>query len=217
MPKRDKTYVGVDVTPTKEHPFPYDKRDAETGSWLEELAVAGKTAELQEALGALPDMGGREAYEAAALLKNAVVKKDRAALNAPGIALGAASFLKEYGKALAIDANQVRAAITHKLMEIANCGDIKYELKALELLGKHVDIGLFTNKSEITVNYKDPSELEDAIKERVKRLLGGEIVDVVPYDIDLDAELGVIGDDEDEADTAEDEAEDDDDAGDDDE
>ncbi|MBT9165493.1 MAG: hypothetical protein DDT25_00138 [Chloroflexi bacterium] len=193
MPKRDKTYVGVDVAPTKEHPLPYDTRDTETGSWLEELAVAGKTAELQEALGALPDFEARDSIETAALLKNAINKKDRQSLAAPGVALGAAAFLREYGRALAIDANQVRAAITQKLMEIAVCGDTKYELKALELLGKHVDIGLFSTKSEVTVNYKNPDDLENAIKERVKRLLNGDVVDVVPYDIDLDAELGVIG------------------------
>ena len=43
---------------------------------------------------------------------------------------------------MGVDANQARAAITHKLMEIANCGEIKFELKALELLGKHSDMRL---------------------------------------------------------------------------
>jgi hypothetical protein len=76
-------------------------------------------------------------------------------------------------------------------MEIANCGDIKFELKALELLGKHSDIGLFTERSEITINYKDPADLENAIKERVKRLLNADIIDVTPIGVDLDEELGV--------------------------
>jgi hypothetical protein len=77
-------------------------------------------------------------------------------------------------------------------MEIANCGDPKFELKALELLGKHSDIGLFTERSEITVNYKSSSDLENAIKDRVKRLLNADIVDVTPIGDDLDAELGVV-------------------------
>jgi hypothetical protein len=76
-------------------------------------------------------------------------------------------------------------------MEIANCGETKFELKALELLGKHSDIGLFTNKSEITINYKNPEELENAIKERVKRLMNADIIDVTPLGRDLDEELGV--------------------------
>jgi hypothetical protein len=76
-------------------------------------------------------------------------------------------------------------------MEIANCGDPRYELKALELLGKHSDVGLFTERSEITINYKNPEDLEHAIKERVKRLLNAEIIDVTPIGADLDDQLGV--------------------------
>ena len=76
-------------------------------------------------------------------------------------------------------------------MEIATCGDIKFELKALELLGKHSDIGLFTQKSEITINYKNPDDLENAIKERVKRLLNADVIDVTPLNSNLDDELGV--------------------------
>jgi hypothetical protein len=78
-------------------------------------------------------------------------------------------------------------------MEIANCGETKFELKALELLGKHSDIGLFTERSEITINYKNPEELENAIKERVKRLLNADVIDVIPIGLDLDRELGIAG------------------------
>ena len=92
---------------------------------------------------------------------------------------------------LALDAATARAAITNKLMELANCGDPKFELKALELLGKHSDIGIFTERSEITINYKNPEDLESAIKERVKRLLNADIIDITPLDNDLDDELGV--------------------------
>jgi hypothetical protein len=76
-------------------------------------------------------------------------------------------------------------------MEIANCGDPKFELKALELLGKHSDIGLFSERSEITINYKTPEALEDAIKERVKRLLNADIIDVTPIGMDIEEELGI--------------------------
>ena len=85
----------------------------------------------------------------------------------------------------------VRSAITAKLMEIANCGDPRYELKALELLGKHSDVGLFTERSEITINHKTSSDLEDAIKERIKRLLNADVVDGTPLSDSLDEELGV--------------------------
>ena len=98
---------------------------------------------------------------------------------------------KGIGRAIALDAAATRSAVTNKLMEIANCGDARYELKALELLGKHSDIGLFTDRSEITINYKNPEDLENAIKERVKRLLNADVIDVTPLGANLDEELGV--------------------------
>jgi len=86
----------------------------------------------------------------------------------------------------------VRLALTNKLLEIADCGDIKFELKAIELLGKHSDVGLFTERSEINVNYNSPESLENAIKERVKRLLNADIIDMKPLGMDLDEELGIL-------------------------
>ena len=126
------------------------------------------------------------------LFLEAVIKSKKvSAINTPNTAFAAAAFLRTYGQQLAMDVVSARSAITNKLMEIANCGDTKFELKALELLGKHSDIGLFTERSEITIHYKDPSELENAIKERVKRLLNADIVDVTPIGADLDDILGI--------------------------
>ena len=88
----------------------------------------------------------------------------------------------------------MRAALTNKLLELANCGDPRFELKALELLGKHSDIALFTERSEVTVTYKNSSDLETAIKERIKRLLKAK--DITPENTvnanTLDDVLGVV-------------------------
>jgi len=127
-----------------------------------------------------------------ALIENAVKNKKSKDLSQPNTAFAAAAFLRTYGQQLAMDAAQARAAITNKLMELANCGDPRYELKALELLGKHSDIGIFTERSEITINYKDPADLENEIKERVKRLLNASIVETVSLVDSLDEDLGVF-------------------------
>jgi hypothetical protein len=72
---------------------------------------------------------------------------------------------------------------------MTDCGDPKIEIKALELLGKHSDIGLFTERSEITVHHTTSKGLEDSIKERIKRLMNADVTDVTPLD-DLDTLLG---------------------------
>jgi hypothetical protein len=181
----------ITVEPTDEHPVPYDTKPEVAPTLLEELAVAGNTVELQHALGADLSLTERDESKQKALLKEVIDKKKVQNLKDPNTAFAAAAFLRTYGAQLALDAAAARAAITNKLMEIANCGDPKFELKALELLGKHSDIGLFTERSEITINYKDPEALEHAIKERVKRLLNADIVDITPVNMNLDEELGI--------------------------
>jgi len=181
----------VSIEPTSEFPIPYSWEDEELTTFTDELTVSGETAELMALLGA-PIEVSPEDYEREKKLIEAVVKnQDKVPLTQINTAYAAAAFLRTYGQSVAIDANQARSAITHKLMEIANCGDTKYELKALELLGKHSDIGLFTNKSEININYNSPEALENAIKERVKRLLNADIIDITPLGRDLDEELGI--------------------------
>lgn len=182
----------VAITPTKEHPVPYDMSPDTPDTLLDELATAANTVELQLSLGANLELEPADAEKEKKLLDSAVNDGKVGALTSPNTAFAAAAFLRTYGSQLALDVAKVRSAVTNKLMEIANCGDPRYELKALELLGKHSDVGLFTERSEVTINYKDPQSLENEIKERVKRLLNANVVDTVPKGAALDDELGVF-------------------------
>ena len=187
----------VNIEPTDEYAVPYDDSDEEAGSFIDEVAILGNTAELQVELGAPLEVSEEDAEREKQLLEAALKHKKIENFQTPSTAFAAAGFLRTYGSQLALDVATARSAITHKLMEIANCGDPKFELKALELLGKHSDIGLFTNRSEVTINYSNPEELENAIKERVKRLLNADVIDVSPLNANLDEELGIAGAEED--------------------
>ena len=182
----------VKIEPTKEHPVPYDTNEEKAPTLLDEMAVAANTIELQLDLGAQLDVSGADQEREKELLRAVAETQQVAPLKEPNTAYAAAAFLRTYGQQLALDAAQTRAAITNKLMEIANCGDPRYELKALELLGKHSDVGLFSERSELTVNYKDADDLEKAIRERVKKLLNATVVHEVPLGHALDEELGVV-------------------------
>ena len=180
----------VKVEPTDEHPVPYDLDEDLDLPFLDEVAVAANTADVLEELGAPLEVDEKTLAREKALIKSALKNQDRDALKTFPAAMAASAFIKNYGHNLAHDIMEVRAALTNKLLEIANCGDTKYELRALELLGKHSDISLFTERSEITVNYKSPDALEAAIKERVKRLLNAQTIDMPTVSEDLDEELG---------------------------
>lgn len=183
----------VKIEPTDEYPVPYTTGDEELDNFADQLASVANTAELLTSLGAVPEASKGTLDEEKKLLDSALKDKKVSPLKSSlPAALGAASFLRAYGQSRALDINAVRAAITNKLLEIADCGETKYELKALELLGKHSDVGLFTERSEININYNNPENLEAAIKERVKRLLNADVIDMKPLGMDLDEELGIL-------------------------
>lgn len=184
----------INIEPTKDIPPPYDMADVETSSFAEELAVVANTQDLLDQLGPPPEITQEDAVKTASLLDKAVKTQDKSALSSPPVAFAAREFLRVYSSRIAAEMSDVRSALTNKLLELANCGDPRFELKALELLGKHSDIALFTERSEVTVTYKNSNDLEDAIKERVKRLLNAK--DITPEHTvnadNLDDVLGVV-------------------------
>ena len=182
----------INVEPANDHPVPYNTSDEKPATFKDELTVTANTVDLLEGLGMQIEASPADVERTKRLVADAIAGQKTSVLQQPTAAFAAREFLKAYGNQLAMDVHEVRSAVTAKLMELANCGDPKFELKALELLGKHSDIGLFTERSEITVNYKSSGDLENAIKERVRRLLNADIVDVTPIGDVLDAELGVV-------------------------
>ena len=182
----------IKPTPTTEFPMPYDKADEKVEDPMGELQIAAATADVLEGMGA-PIEVSPEDYEEEKRLIDAVTNgPQRKPITHLPTAVAASAFLRAYGTSAAHDVNQIRTALTNKLLEIADCGETKYELKAIELLGKHSDVGLFTERSEINVNYNSPEALETAIKERVKRLLNADVIDIRPLSMDLDDELGIL-------------------------
>jgi hypothetical protein len=101
------------------------------------------------------------------------------------------NMLREYDNEYVADAAQLRLVVTNKLLDLASCGDPRIEIKATEMLGKISDVGLFSEKTEITVTYNNVSDLDAAIKDKVRKMLMAQgVTDVTPIDIDLDAEFG---------------------------
>jgi hypothetical protein len=101
------------------------------------------------------------------------------------------NMLREYDNEFVADASQLRLVVTNKLLDLASCGDPKIEIKATEMLGKISDVGLFSEKTEITVTYNNVGDLDQAIKDKVRKMLLGQgVTDITPIDIDLDAEFG---------------------------
>ena len=96
------------------------------------------------------------------------------------------NMLREYDNEFVADASQLRLVVTNKLLDLASCSDPKIEIKVS-------DVGLFSEKTEITVTYNNVTDLDQAIKDKVRKMLLGQgVTDITPIDIDLDAEFGPL-------------------------
>ena len=179
----------IQLEPTSEHPVPFDLSDEQPKTHADSIAIAVNTVDLINGLGPSIDFNNEDLHKAADLITGTAKPNAPKTLSKSAEAAAAHRLIKEFDFQAFSDALQARNFITNKLVKLADNGDPKIELKALELLGKHSDIGLFTERSEITVHHTTSASLENSIKERVKRLLNTEVSDITPLD-DLDAQLG---------------------------
>lgn len=179
----------INVTPTAEHPVPFDMSDEQPKTHADSVAIAVNTADLIAQLGGSIDYDDNDLEAAKKLILGEGKPEKPKTLAISAQAQATSVLIKQFDYTAFADQLQARNFITNRLIEIAACGDTKHELKALELLGKHSDIGLFTERSEIHVHHTTSVTLENSIKERVKRLLNAEATDITPLD-DLDLQLG---------------------------
>ena len=179
----------IELQPTTEHPLPFDLSDEQPKTHKDGIAIAVNTANLIDELGGSIEYDNQDLHKAAQLISGTDKPNTPKHVPSAAEAKAASVLVKQFDFQAFADAQQARTYITNKLIKISDCGDPKVELKALELLGKHSDIGLFTERSEITVHHTTSKGLEDSIKERIKRLMHADVTDVIPLD-DLDAQLG---------------------------
>jgi hypothetical protein len=79
--------------------------------------------------------------------------------------------------------------VVNKLVQETENPDPRIRVKALELLGKMSDVGLFTERSEVTVTHQSTADLREQLKARLNRLK-----DVTPAGAIEDAEVVEDGD-----------------------
>jgi hypothetical protein len=185
----------VHITPDNSVALPDSKNDDSSMTVREAVKTAATTAMVLNELGMGFDMTSEDEKAANKLFEELRVgtkgKNLPAELNTPEVAVRVGAMLMAYDHQVVADAVQLRNVITNKLILLADCGDTRYELKALELLGKIQDVGLFSEKSEVTIIHKSSEELEVAIRDKVRRLIHSNTVDVEPLVDDLEKELGV--------------------------
>ena len=98
------------------------------------------------------------------------------------------ALLTEYDHDVISSAAQLRTYVINRLLEESSSSDARIRMKALELLGRVSDVGLFTDKTEVTYKHAPSPELEAKLKEKLERLINrnSNVVDAPFKEIIID-------------------------------
>lgn len=127
-----------------------------------------------------------------------VTHKRSATLTPPSIKL-ANAIIKEFNHSVVESAVQLRHLVTNKLIIESENPDAKVRMRALELLGKISDVGLFTEKSEVTITHQTTDDIKEKLRAKLAKIVNPDIdIDdavVVDHDaMDVDAILNGFDD-----------------------
>ena len=177
---KQRHFMAITIIPDPNKPLPDDFESEEPTTFNKKVEVASATAKFLMDAGAEIPVSTQEKEEAAEIFKKYTNPDVTASLNAatskalsvPATVQHLYAMLSDYDHQVVQEAVQLRRFVTNKLLEDAGLSDPRHRLKALELLGKISDVGLFSEKTEITVRNLSPEDLETQIKSKLYKILG---------------------------------------------
>lgn len=173
-------------------------KDSNEG-YMATLEAAANTARLLEAAGLDITFGDADLDDAAETARQAAraptslqTKAARHSITkkTPAALLLTEKILNDYGHKVVEEATQVRHMVVNKLIQETENPDARIRVKALELLGKVSDVGLFTEKQEITITHQTSADLRDRLRQKLEKM----VRDVTPAEETLVEDAEVVED-----------------------
>jgi hypothetical protein len=168
--------------PELEHNLPIQLGDSKEGPTLRQRAAAAlKTAGFLASQGLTYPPVDKEAVKNAintiASGKTVDTYTTNKVLSNPENALHIHNILTEYDMRVVEDAVRIRNYVTNRLIVESTNNDPKIRMRALQMLGNITDVGLFTEKTEVTIKDRSTEDLENLLRERIKRLSGNQTIE----------------------------------------
>ena len=110
-------------------------------------------------------------------IKNTPQTKQKIKNHTPETIVKLEALVSEYDWRVIQHADQIRFLVTNKLIGLSDHRDPRVQLKAVELLGKLADVGMFVDKQEITYKQQTAEELQAQLQAKLGILIQGEIID----------------------------------------
>ena len=187
----------IRITPEQTVPIPTDFAPEEVSDLLTRTKVAFNTASflIANGLDADPRQNKEEtksaAREAVRQFTGSPVAKRRP-FNAK-TALWLNDLFHRYNNEIVEDTATLKTYVVTRLVEESDGEKATDRLRALEDLGKLSQLGLFSDKIEVSVNNKSTDELKEELAKKLGRYMGQvEVVEdtTKKITVDLDKELG---------------------------
>ena len=161
--------TGIPITDeVKSIPLP--ERAAALDKTVSELEKHGLTID--------PDEADKEvaatlatAYASAPDKTSQKVTNKRAAKITPASIRLTSNILEEFNHSVVESSKQLRNLVTNKLVIESENPDPRVRMRALELLGKISDVGLFTEKSEVTITHQTTDDLKEKLRGKLAKLV----------------------------------------------
>lgn len=161
----------------------------------ERAAAASKTMEVLVSHGLKVRPTKKDSEDAAAVVAayaanpentSKVVSHKRMSKMTPSALRHIDLMLKEFSHNVVESSTQLRHYVTNKLVEESANPDPRIRMKALELLGKISDVGLFAEKTEVTITHQTTDDLRESLRAKLSRLtnpsaiIDAEVVEAEP-------------------------------------
>lgn len=138
---------------------------------IDEDAVSDIEKEIVATLGA--------GYAADPEQASKVLTEQRMSQMTPASMRMVSSILSEFGNLVVADAVRIRNLVTNKLLLESENKDAKIRIRALELLGKISDVGLFSEKHEVTHTHKTSDELRESLRSKLSKFAPSDAKDAI--------------------------------------
>ena len=144
----------------------------------EMISAAAKTAKDILKRAGLPDVKITEedVFEAEDLFMDTVNKTPIAMPEKPEIIVHLEAMVALYDHRVIQHADQIRYLVTNKLLELSDHKDPRVQLKAVELMGKIADVGMFVEKQEITFKQQSSEDLQQQLRKKLGLLIEGDVI-----------------------------------------
>lgn len=177
-----------EVQPVTEAPLPVDDATPaqalngkiETADWLKEMGSPDTETVVSE----LEKKQARDTFSALAMAAPLKEQKDLITrIETPAAVRHLTSMLTAYDWEFVQQAKELRGYAVAKILEDCENPNANIRLKALGLLGKVTEVGLFTEKIEVKKTDLTEAEVDAKLKEKLAKFMNvsdAEILDVTP-------------------------------------